>query len=104
MFEGLSARLSGVLDKLTGRGALSEGDVNEAMREIRRALIEADVALEVVRSFVDKVRARAVGAEVLKSVTPGQMVVKIVNDELIETLGAEAEHDRPRRRPRRCRS
>jgi signal recognition particle subunit SRP54 len=91
MFEGLSARLSGVLDKLTGRGALSEGDVNEAMREIRRALIEADVALEVVRSFVDKVRARAVGADVLKSVTPGQMVVKIVNDTLVETLGDEAQ-------------
>jgi signal recognition particle subunit SRP54 len=91
MFEGLSARLSGVLDKLTGRGALSEGDVNDAMREIRRALIEADVALEVVRSFVDKVRARAVGADVLKSVTPGQMVVKIVNDTLIETLGDEAQ-------------
>jgi signal recognition particle subunit SRP54 len=91
MFEGLSARLSGVLDKLTGRGALSEGDVNDAMREIRRALIEADVALEVVRSFVDKVRARAVGADVLKSVTPGQMVVKIVNDTLIETLGEEAQ-------------
>jgi signal recognition particle subunit SRP54 len=91
MFEGLSARLSGVLDKLTGRGALSEGDVNDAMREIRRALIEADVALEVVRSFVDKVRARAVGTDVLKSVTPGQMVVKIVNDTLIETLGDEAQ-------------
>jgi signal recognition particle subunit SRP54 len=91
MFEGLSARLSGVLDKLTGRGALSEGDVNDAMREIRRALIEADVALDVVRSFVDKVRARAVGADVLKSVTPGQMVVKIVNDTLIETLGEEAQ-------------
>jgi signal recognition particle subunit SRP54 len=89
MFEGLSQRLSGVLDKLTGRGALSESDVNEAMREIRRALIEADVALEVVRSFVDKVRSRAVGAEVLKSVTPGQMVVKIVNDELIAMLGSD---------------
>ncbi|MDQ0396144.1 signal recognition particle protein [Labrys monachus] len=89
MFDGLSARLSDVLDKLTRRGSLTEGDVGEAMREIRRALIEADVALDVVRSFTDKVRARAVGAEVLKSVTPGQMVVKIVNDVLIETLGAD---------------
>jgi signal recognition particle subunit SRP54 len=89
MFDGLSARLSDVLDKLTRRGALTEGDVGEAMREIRRALIEADVALDVVRSFTDKVRNRAVGAEVLKSVTPGQMVVKIVNDVLIETLGAD---------------
>src|SRR4051794_17563548 len=91
MFEGLSARLSDVLDKLTRRGALNEGDVNEAMREIRRALIEADVALDVVRSFTDKVRHRAVGADVLKSVTPGQMVVKIVNDVLIETLGSDAQ-------------
>ncbi|MFC2250611.1 signal recognition particle protein [Labrys portucalensis] len=91
MFDGLSARLSDVLDKLTRRGALTEADVGEAMREIRRALIEADVALDVVRSFTDKVRARAVGAEVLKSVTPGQMVVKIVNDVLIETLGGEGQ-------------
>ena len=91
MFEGLSGRLSGILDKLKGRGALSESDVSEAMREVRRALLEADVALEVVRSFTDKVRARAVGAEVIKSVTPGQMVVKIVHDELVATLGAEAD-------------
>ncbi|MBG6209031.1 signal recognition particle subunit SRP54 [Labrenzia sp. EL_126] len=91
MFESLSDRLSGVFDKLTGRGALSENDVNEAMREIRRALIEADVALPIVRSFTDKVRSRAVGAEVVKSVTPGQMVVKIVHDQLVEMLGAEAQ-------------
>lgn len=91
MFEGLSEKLSGILDKLTRRGALSEEDVNTAMREVRRALLEADVALDVVRSFVDKVRARAVGANVIKSVTPGQMVVKIVNDVLIETLGADAD-------------
>jgi signal recognition particle subunit SRP54 len=91
MFEGLSEKLSGILDKLTRRGALSEEDVNLALREVRRALLEADVALDVVRSFVDKVRARAVGADVVKSVTPGQMVVKIVNDVLIETLGADAD-------------
>ncbi|MEZ5839220.1 MAG: signal recognition particle protein [Hyphomicrobiales bacterium] len=91
MFESLSDRLSGIFDKLTGRGALSEKDVGEALREIRRALIEADVALDVVRSFTDKVRERAVGIEVIKSVTPGQMVVKIVNDTLVETLGREAE-------------
>ena len=89
MFEGLSTRLSGILDRLKGRGALSEADVQEAMREVRRALLEADVALEVVRSFTDKVRDRAVGAEVIKSVTPGQMVVKIVHDTLVETLGTE---------------
>lgn len=91
MFETLSDRLSGIFDKLTGRGALSDNDVATAMREVRRALIEADVALEVVRSFTDRVREKAVGREVVRSVTPGQMVVKIVHDELVATLGAEAE-------------
>ena len=91
MFETLSERLGSILDGLTRRGALSEADVQAALREVRRALLEADVALEVVRSFTDKVRARAVGAEVVKSVTPGQMVVKIVHDQLVEMLGAEAE-------------
>ena len=91
MFESLSEKLSGILDKLTGRGALSEGDVNAAMREVRRALLEADVALEVARSFVDRARTKAVGAAVIKSVRPGQMVVKIVHDALIETLGSEAQ-------------
>ena len=91
MFEGLSQKLSGILDQLTRRGSLSEADVDAAMREVRRALLEADVALDVVRSFVDKVRARAVGANVVKSVTPGQMVIKIVNDVLVETLGADAD-------------
>ncbi len=91
MFESLSERLSGILDRLTKRGALSDADVNEAMREVRKALIEADVALDVVRSFTDKVRARAVGAEVVRSVTPGQMVVKIVHDQLIEMLGSDAD-------------
>ena len=89
MFDTLQERLSGILDKLTGRGALSEADVDAAMREVRRALLEADVALDVVRSFIDKVKAKAVGAEVVKSVTPGQMVVKIVHDALVETLGSE---------------
>jgi signal recognition particle subunit SRP54 len=91
MFDSLSERLGGILGKLTRRGALSEADVGEAMREVRRALIEADVALDVVRSFTDKVRARAVGQDVIRSVTPGQMVVKIVNDQLVEMLGAEAQ-------------
>ena len=87
MFEGLSDKLTGIFDALTRRGSLSEEDVNVALREVRRALLEADVSLDVVKSFVDKVRARAVGANVVKSVTPGQMVIKIVNDVLIETLG-----------------
>ncbi|WP_276200299.1 signal recognition particle protein [Chelatococcus sp. XZ-Ab1] len=91
MFESLSDKLSGILGSLTRRGALTEKDVNEALREVRRALLEADVALEVVRSFTDTVRSRAVGAEVIKSVSPGQMVVKIVHDALVEMLGKEAE-------------
>jgi len=89
MFDALSQRLNAILDRLTRRGALSEADVGEALREVRRALIEADVALDVVRSFVDRVRAEAVGEAVIRSVTPGQMVVKIVHDELVRTLGSE---------------
>src|SRR5690606_13229371 len=89
MFESLQERLGGILNGLTGRGALSEEDVQAARREVRRAPIEADVALEVVRSFTDRVRAKAVGAEVLKRIKPGQMVVKIVHDELVEMLGTE---------------
>ncbi len=91
MFEGLSEKLSGIFDQLRGRGALSEADVDTAMREVRRALLEADVALDVVRAFVDKVRGRAIGADVVKSVTPGQMVVKIVHDVMVETLGSDAD-------------
>ena len=91
MFEGLSEKLSGIFDQLTRRGALSEADVDAAMREVRRALLEADVALDVVRPFIDKVKERAVGANVVKSISPGQMVIKIVNDVLIETLGSDAD-------------
>ncbi|WP_164117307.1 signal recognition particle protein [Sphingorhabdus sp. Alg239-R122] len=90
MFENLSDRLGGVFDKLRGRGALKEQDVRDAMREVRIALLEADVALPVVKDFVAKVTDKAVGHEVLKSVTPGQQVVKIVNDALTEMLGADA--------------
>ena len=88
MFESLSNRLGDIFDKLKKRGALSEADVGEAMREIRVALLEADVALPVVRDFIDTVREKAVGQEVLRSVTPGQMVVKIVHDNLVEMLQA----------------
>jgi signal recognition particle subunit SRP54 len=90
MFDSLSDRLSGVFDRLRGRGALTEADVRGAMREVRIALLEADVALPVVRDFVDKVTEQAVGQQVLRSVTPGQQVVKIVHDALVEMLGAEA--------------
>jgi len=89
MFESLSDRLGGVFDRLRGRGALNEADVRAAMREVRIALLEADVALPVVREFVDKATEKAVGQQVLKSVTPGQQVVKIVHDALVEMLGAE---------------
>src|SRR5690349_23934669 len=91
MFDSLSERLNGILDRLTRRGALSEADVETALREVRRALLEADVALDVARIFTEQVKQRAVGVEVIRSVTPGQMVVKIVHDQLIETLGATAE-------------
>ena len=91
MFDSLSERLSAVLDRLTRRGALSEADVDAALSEVRRALLEADVALDVARAFTDEVKKRAVGIEVIKSVTPGQMVVKIVHDQLIEILGSDAQ-------------
>ncbi|MBB4632169.1 signal recognition particle protein [Sphingosinicella soli] len=91
MFESLSERLGSVFERLRGRGALSEIDVRAAMREVRVALLEADVALPVAKSFIDKVTERAVGAEVTRSVTPGQQVVKIVHDELAAMLGGDAE-------------
>ncbi|HKU96873.1 MAG TPA: signal recognition particle protein [Vineibacter sp.] len=90
MFDGLSKKLGDVLGRLRGRGALSEADVDAALREVRLALLEADVALPVVKEFIDGVRPKAVGAEVIRSVSPGQMVVKIVHDHLVEMLGGEA--------------
>ncbi|MFZ4689231.1 MAG: signal recognition particle protein [Polymorphobacter sp.] len=90
MFDSLSDRLASVFEKLRGRGALTELDVRAAMREVRIALLEADVALSVVKQFIDDVTERAIGAEVVRSVTPGQQVVKIVNDALVELLGSEA--------------
>ncbi len=90
MFDTLSDRLSGVFDKLRKQASLNEKDVDTAMREVRRALLEADVALPVARDFIAKVREKAVGQDVVKSVTPGQMVVKIVHDHLVEMLGAES--------------
>ena len=89
MFETLSQRLSGALDKLTGKGALSEGDIATALLEVRVALLEADVSLSVTRSFIARVREKATGGAVLKSVTPGQQVIKIVHDELIRVLAGD---------------
>ncbi len=89
MFESLSGRLNDVFDRLKRRGALREADVEAALRDIRVALLEADVALPVVKDFIAAIRERAVGHEVLRSVTPGQMVVKIVHDHLVDLLGRE---------------
>lgn len=90
MFDGLTSKLGSIFDRLRGRGSLTEADVDVALREIRVALLEADVALNVAKDFIAKVRERAVGAEVISSVTPGQQVVKIVHDVLVDTLGREA--------------
>lgn len=89
MFDSLTDRLGDIFDRLKKRGALSVADIETAMREVRVALLEADVALPVVKDFIERVKEKAVGQEVMRSVTPGQMVVKIVNDELVEMLGAE---------------
>jgi signal recognition particle subunit SRP54 len=89
MFDSLQSRLGGVFDKLRGRGALSESDVDAALAEVRTALVEADVALSVVDDFIAKVRPRAIGENVIRSVQPGQQVVKIVHDQLVETLGSD---------------
>src|SRR2546428_3270072 len=87
MFESLSKRLEGVFSNLSGKGKLTEADVNEAMREVRLAMLEADVSLKVVRQFVERVKEKAIGAEVLGSFSPAQQVLGIVNEELIEMLG-----------------
>ena len=90
MFENLTDRLSDVFQRLSRRGRLSESDVDAALREVRMALLEADVNFQVARNFVAQVRERAVGVEVLQSVTPAQQVVKIVHDNLVELLGGTA--------------
>jgi signal recognition particle subunit SRP54 len=89
MFQNLSERLRGVLDQVRGRGRLTDDNIAEAVRDVRRALLEADVALPVVRDFVERVRGRAVGTEVQRSLTPGQVFIKILHDELTATLGVE---------------
>ena len=89
MFDNLTDRLGGIFDKLKKRGALNEKDVDEALLEVHTALLEADVALSVVKGFIESVREKAIGQDVIRSVTPGQMVVKVVHDQLIETLGIE---------------
>lgn len=91
MFQSLSTKLTGILDKIRNRGALTEADVNAALREVRIALLEADVALPVVKQFIESVREKAIGQDIIKSISPGQMVVKIVHDHLQEMLGGQGE-------------
>src|SRR5438046_9622924 len=87
MLDSLSARLTAIFDRLGGQGRLSEENIQEALREVRVALLEADVNFKVVRGFIDRVKVRAVGQDVIKSLTPAQQVVKVVHDELVELLG-----------------
>src|SRR5260370_9307294 len=94
MFESLSKRLEGVFTSLSGKGKLTEADVNEAMREVRLALLEADVSLKVVRQFVERVKEKAIGADVMGSLSPAQQVLSIVNDELIELLGGTGDRSK----------
>ena len=89
MFENLTDKLGSVFAKITSRGVLNEKDIDEAMREIRIALLEADVALPVVKDFIAKVKEQALGEKVIRSIQPGQMVVKIVHDELVKVLGSD---------------
>ncbi len=90
MFESLTQRLSGTIERLRGRGRLTESNISEALREVRIALLEADVALPVVQALVQRIKVRAVGQEVLKSLTPGQALIKVVRDELTAVMGASA--------------
>src|SRR6187431_1576513 len=90
MFDSLSTRLQTIFDRLGGRGRLSEDNIQEALREVRVALLEADVNFKVVKGFVERVREKAIGQDVLKSLTPGRHVVKVVRDEMVELLGGSA--------------
>ncbi|MCX8052585.1 MAG: signal recognition particle receptor subunit alpha, partial [Armatimonadetes bacterium] len=87
MFESLSEKLQSVFGRLRSRGVLTESDVNDALREVRRVLLEADVNYKVVKRFIDDIRQKALGAQILESLTPGQQIVKIVRDELVQILG-----------------
>src|SRR5450830_603952 len=94
MFENLADKLESIFKKLKGRGVLNEENVNDALKEIRLALLEADVNFKVVKDFIEEVRVRAVGQDVLESITPGQQVVKIVHDRLVELMGGTSSHIR----------
>ena len=89
MFENLQNKITGIFDKLKGKGVIDETSLSEALREIRVALLESDVSISVAKDFIEKIREKALGQEVVRSVSPAQMVVKIVNDELVNLLGSE---------------
>src|SRR3546814_15179367 len=89
MFESLTQRLSGTIERVRGRGRLTESNITEALREVRIALLEADVALPVVQALIERIKVRAVGQEVLRSLTPGQALIKVVRDELTAVMGAQ---------------
>ena len=89
MFEGLTKKISSVFDKLKGKGVIDESSLNLALREIRVALLESDVSISVAQDFIEKIKIKALGQEVIRSVSPAQMVIKIVNDELTNLLGSE---------------
>ena len=97
MFESLTQRLSGTIERLRGRGRLTEENIRESLREVRIALLEADVALPVVQALVERIKVRAVGQEVLKSLTPGQALIKVVRDELTAVMGAAGRRPEPQR-------
>src|SRR2546428_5069448 len=99
MLDSLSTRLQSIFDRLGGRGRLTEENIQEALREVRVALLEADVNFKVVRAFVDRVREKAVGQDVLRSLTPAQQVVKVVHDELVELLGGSGHRLAPAPHP-----
>ena len=97
MFESLTQRLSGTIERLRGRGRLTEENIRESLREVRIALLEADVALPVVQALIERIKVRAVGQEVLKSLTPGQALIKVVRDELTAVMGSAASRPQPQR-------
>src|SRR5438132_7952311 len=99
MLNNLTERLTGIFDRLRGYGRLTEENIQEALREVRMALLEADVNFKVVKGFIERVRAKAVGQDVLTSLTPGQQVVKVVRDELIELLGGSGHRLAPAPHP-----
>src|SRR3974377_2001264 len=101
MFDSLSSKLQNVFRNLRGLGKISEANVSDALREVRLALLEADVNFKVARDFIERAKAKAIGAEVVQSIQPGQQIIKIIHDELVDLLGSEnAGLDPPAKTPR----